>query len=138
MQPLKTIFQSSQRYKAIPQQLKLRIGSAGRGWWTPVWKGLIADSSSTHRKAMGASLWLYLYLLAYANRKTGVVRKKQATMSGETGYPLRTIQRHLKRLSSKGYITFLDSGYQPQIRIEKYKLFYHSPSSVNDQYSKSS
>jgi DNA-binding transcriptional ArsR family regulator len=138
MQPLKTILHVNPRYNTIPQQLKLRIGKTGKGWWTPVWKGLVADSRGSHRTAMGASLWLYLYLLACANRKTGIVRKKHATMSSETGYPLRTIQRHLKRLSSAGYITFVDSGYPPQIRIEKYKLFHHSQSLGNDQYYKSS
>ncbi|MCA1624016.1 MAG: helix-turn-helix domain-containing protein [Acidobacteria bacterium] len=100
-------------------------------WWTPIWKGLVIDKDSKHRKAMGAAVWLYLYLLTYTNRTTGIFRKNLPTIHQETGYPVRTIQRHLKRLSEKGYITVLDSTHAPKIRIEKWKLF--NGSQINDK-----
>lgn len=93
------------------------------GWWTPVWKGLVIDTESKHRKAMGAALWLYLYLLTYTNRKSGIACRSLPIISRETGYPVRTIQRHLKRLAERGYVTVLDSTHTPKIRIEKWKLF---------------
>jgi len=92
-------------------------------WWTPIWAGLAFDEHSKHRRAMGASLWLYLYLLTCVNRKSGLVSRKQKTMAKDTGYPLRTIQRHLKRLLAHGYISFEDSSKTPKICITKWKLF---------------
>lgn len=122
MQPLKAIIRKIPPSKSTSQS-RFQTSKYKKDWWTPIWRGLIVDENSKHRKAMGASLWLFLYLLTYTNRKTGIVRKKQATIVQETGYPLRTVQRHLKRLSQGGYITYLDSGHFPPIRIEKWKLF---------------
>lgn len=126
MQPLKTIIR-----KIPPPKFNSQVVKPKGDWWTPIWKGLVTDENSKHRRAMGASLWLFLYLLTYTNRKTGTVRKKQATIVQETGYPLRTVQRHLKRLSEAGYITYLDTGHFPPLRIEKWKLF-NRPNSAYD------
>jgi hypothetical protein len=110
------------------QQKPLLLKKHSNGWWTPIWKGLATDIDGKHRKAMGASLWTYLYLLTYTNRTSGIVRRKQETIARETGLPLRTIQRHLKRLSAQKYITLLKPETYSQIRIEKWKLFNHSKS----------
>lgn len=122
----------NQIIRKIPfKQEQLPLRKSGKGWWTPIWKGLATDIAGKHRKAMGASLWTYLYLLTFTNRKTGVVSRKQETIAKETGLPLRTIQRHLKRLSSQKYITLLKPQTYSQIRIEKWKLFSHQKSNEN-------
>lgn len=128
---LVNLFEFMQRFnqiiRKIPyKQKQLSPQKNSNGWWTPIWKGLATDDEGKHRKAMGPSLWTYLYLLSYTNRKTGFVSRKQETIAKETGLPLRTIQRHLKRLASKKYITLLKSETYSQIRIEKWKLFNHS------------
>jgi hypothetical protein len=116
----------NQIIRKIPdRQKQLSIKKKGKGWWTPVWKGLAADIDGKHRKAMGASLWTYLHLLSYTNRKTGIVSRNLEVIAQETGLPLRTIQRHLKQLASKGYITLLKPQTYSQIHIEKWKLFNH-------------
>lgn len=107
------------------RQKQLPLRKNKKGWWTPVWKGLSTDQQGRHRKAMGASLWTYLYLLNFTNRKTGTVSRRQDSIAKEMGLPLRTIQRHLKRLSAKKYITLLKPETYSQIRIEKWKLFNH-------------
>ncbi len=121
---MKQFNQMTSKIPYLQKQLPLRKN--GKGWWTPIWKGLSSDSGGKHRKAMGASLWTYLYLLTFTNRKTGIVSRKQETIAKETGLPLRTIQRHLKRLASQNYITLLKYEKYSQIRIEKWKLFNHS------------
>lgn len=119
----------NQIIRKIPErQQQLRLKKRGKGWWTPIWKGLASDEGGKHRRAMGASLWTYLYLLSYTNRKTGVVRRRLEAIAKDTGLPLRTIQRHLQRLASQKYITLLSPEKYPQIRIEKWKLFKHSSS----------
>ena len=119
--------QVGQIIRKIPyKQKQLPVRKNTKGWWTPIWKGLSADAQAKHRKAMGSSLWTYLYLLSYTNRKNGIVSRRQETIAKETGLPLRTVQRHLKRLASKGYIALLKSEEYRQIQIEKWKLFNHS------------
>jgi hypothetical protein len=122
----------NQILRKIPdRQKQLLLKKKAKGWWTPVWKGLAADIDGKHRKAMGASLWTYLYLLTFTNRKTGTVSRPLETIAKETGLPLRTIQRHLKQLSSKKYITLLKPQTYSQIRIEKWKLFKHTGTDEN-------
>ena len=92
-------------------------------WWSPVWRGLVADPNSKHRQAMGPAIWTYLYLLMYSNRKNGVVRRTQLSMHEDTGYSLRTIQLHLNRLRKKGYISVQRTGRYVTISIVKWKGF---------------
>lgn len=94
-------------------------------WWTPVWRGLIADPNSKHRKTMGTSVWMFLYLLTYANRKTGIVRRSLTMMAKDTGYPVRTIQFNLKNLREKGYLTSSHEGRYLTIQVEKWKAFHY-------------
>ena len=119
----------NQIIRKIPdKQKQLPLKEKGKGWWTPIWKGLTTDLDGKHRKAMGASLWTYLYLLTYTNRKNGILSRNLETIAKETGLPLRTVQRHLKQLASKRYITLLKPQTYSQIRIEKWKLFKHTDS----------
>lgn len=123
MQQLKSFLKTRQR-NSLRQNPAFAISKKReRHWWTPLWKGLVFDAESRHRQRMGAALWLYLYLLTCANRKSGTVHKKQTTIARETGYPLRTIQRHLHRLNREEYILMENSIRPPKIRIAKWKLF---------------
>jgi len=92
-------------------------------WWSPVWRGLVADPESRHRKAMGPAIWTYLYLLMYSNRKNGVVRRTQLSMHQDTGYSLRAIQAHLNRLRKSGYISIQRTGRYVTISILRWKGF---------------
>ncbi len=100
-----------------------RLSRKPQSWWTPFWRGLVADSSSKHRRAMGPAIWIYLYLLTYANRKTGIVRRTQESMHHDTGYSIRAIQSHLQRLKRHGYIRTEHSGRYLTIYITKWKGF---------------
>lgn len=99
------------------------VNSRPPNWWTPVWRGLIADPEGKHRKAMGSALWIYVYLLSYANRRTGVVRRSLRLMVHDTGYPIRTIQLNLQKLRLRGYVTAEHEGRYLKIQIEKWKAF---------------
>ncbi|MCO6512283.1 MAG: hypothetical protein J5I65_15980 [Aridibacter famidurans] len=92
-------------------------------WWTPLWQGLVSDEKAKHRKRMGSSIWLFLYLLTFANRKTGVVRRSLQSIKVDTGSRLRTINRDLDRLAEKKYVTILEPKPLLKLRIEKWKEF---------------
>lgn len=49
-------------------------------WWAPVWTGLVMDAEGKHYQRMKNALWLYLYFLLTANRKTGWLVRKTGTI----------------------------------------------------------
>lgn len=108
-------------------QEKEKFKKNNLSWWTPLWRGLIADSESKHRKLMGSAVWLYLYLLTYSNRQTGIVRRTQESIKKDTGYPLRTIQFHLSKLKQCGYITSEREGRHLKVKVIKWKGFKNTP-----------
>lgn len=130
MKQFKQILRKISKYQSN-KQTQLSLRKYRKDWWTPIWKGLASDHEGKHRKAMGISLWTYFYLLTFTNRMTGIVRKNPKVIAQEMGLPLRTIQRHLKRLKSHDYIVFLNSEHYPKIRIKKWKLF--NGSEVDDK-----
>jgi DNA-binding MarR family transcriptional regulator len=101
-----------------------------KSWWFPVWKGLIIDSNAKHRKKMGTSIWLYLYLLFSTNRRNGTVSKKQKDIAEDLGLTVRTIQKHLFRLRKNNYIQVEKQVKTPKITITKYKVF--NQNNLND------
>lgn len=111
-QPLKSILEQ----KFPPQ--KIQVGSY---WWGYVWQGLVVSKNARHYKAMGKAIWLYLYLIIHANRKTGVLYRLTKTISENTGIPVRTIQQWLHILRKNGYITTERTGRSIIISITKWR-----------------
>lgn len=92
-------------------------------WWTPVWRGLIADPEGKHRKRMSSAIWIYLYLLLYMNRTTGLVFRTQKIIASDTGFSLRAVQRHVSRLRRFDYIATEKHGSGLKIKIINWKSF---------------
>lgn len=108
--------------KTFPASSKSKDGFVSKtNWWTPLWRGLAVDSSAKHFKAMGSSVWLYLYFLVFANRATGVLFRRSATIAKDTGMSLRTISRWLNTLKTGDYIRVRQTGRSLQISITKWK-----------------
>ncbi len=97
--------------------------AAAKNWWIPLWRGLVADKERKHWLKMGNAIWLFLYLLFYVDRRTGVVRRRVMTISDDTGLPTRTVKHYLARLRGGGYITTRATGRAQIIEIQKWKLF---------------
>lgn len=90
-------------------------------WWTPMWRGLVVDTSAKHYRTMSKAVWLYLYLLLFANRQTGIVRRKLETIAVHTGIKPRTLQRYLSMLRQAGYVDVENTGHSLTITIQKWK-----------------
>jgi DNA-binding transcriptional ArsR family regulator len=73
-------------------------------WWGFVWRGLVVNGNAHHYHAMGRSVWLFLYLIIHANRKTGTLYRRVNTIANDIGLSKRTVQIWLKRLRDSGYI----------------------------------
>ena len=50
--------------------------ASGKNWWAPIYRGLVCDPGATHYRKMRSALWLYLFLVLHANRRTGLLMRK--------------------------------------------------------------
>jgi hypothetical protein len=90
-------------------------------WWAPVWKGLVMDAEAKHYRTMKNAVWLYLYLLLNANRKTGILMRKIETVSNNMGVTRDTAFRWIKVLRSGGYIETVNTGRSLTIQVTRWK-----------------
>lgn len=107
----------------LPLKLFSQTHHAARttGWWGPIWRGLFVDPTGKHYHAMGKALWLYGYLIVHADRKTGVLYRRIATISNDMQVSGRTVQAWLSLLRRHGYIRTKTTGRTLEISIEKWK-----------------
>jgi hypothetical protein len=66
---------------------------------------------------MGQAVWLFLYLILNANRHTGILVRKEATIAAQTDFNPRTIRMWLAILRDGGYITTEATGRYLRIEI---------------------
>ncbi|HZS09343.1 MAG TPA: hypothetical protein VFD58_31200 [Blastocatellia bacterium] len=90
-------------------------------WWGPVWRGLPVEPTGRHYQAMRSSIWLYLYLIVHADRKTGRLYRLMPTIARDMGIRPRTVRYWLSVLRRHGYVTTIKSGRVVQFRIEKWR-----------------
>ncbi len=90
-------------------------------WWAPVWRGLVADPAGKHLPALGKALGLLIYLFLHANRDTGLVYQRQATISREMGFSVRMIRAWMRRLRQGGYISMTGTGRAAVIRVARWR-----------------
>lgn len=93
----------------------------GKTWWSPIWRGLVVDPKARHYKQMGKAIWLFVYFLIHADRKTGELWRKHNTISSDMGVNVRTIRRWQERLCRHRYITLNRTGRSQVICIQKWK-----------------
>ena len=96
-------------------------GQEHKQWWAPVWTGLVMDESAKHYRRMKGAVWLFLYLVLGANRKTGVLMRKVKTISRDMGVTRDTTLRWLTVLRKEGYIVTVSTGRYLTIQIKKWK-----------------
>jgi hypothetical protein len=81
-----------------------------RSWWAPIWRGLVVDPEAKHYRRMGVAIWLYLYLVIHADRATGRLPLKLATVARQTAIPRRSLERWLWCLREKDYVRVEHTG----------------------------
>ncbi len=101
--------------------LKFKNHSRAESWWAPIWRGLIVEPNGKHYRALRTSIWLYLYLIIHADRKTGTLFRRIGTMANDMGVEPATIRRWLSILAKRGYISRKSTGRSLQIAIERWK-----------------
>lgn len=94
-------------------------------WWAPVWRGLVVDAEARHYRRMKNAVWLYLYLLIHANRRTGVLMRKIRTIGDDMGVNRDSVIRWLNVLRQQGYIATVNTGRYLAIEISNWKPLPH-------------
>jgi DNA-binding transcriptional MocR family regulator len=102
-----------------------------KDWWAPVWRGLVLDPEAKHYMRMKNAIWLFLYLLLGAERRSGVLLRKIKTISLNTGIKERTIREWLGILRDQGYIETRNRGHCLSMVIKKWKTFSGRQESAN-------
>ena len=94
-----------------------------KNWWAPIWRGLVADGTAKHYRSMRAAIWLFLYFVIHANRRTGELARRYDTIARETGFNKRTVRQWLSILRKAGYVKVERSGSSLaiSIQIQKWK-----------------
>jgi|OpeIllAssembly_1097287.scaffolds.fasta_scaffold296521_2 hypothetical protein len=95
--------------------------ASGKTWWAPLWQGLVMDPQAKHYRRLGQAVWLFLYFLLNANRRTGLLMRRAKTISTQTGFKARTIRKWLKTLRDEGYIRTRCTGRYLEIEICRWK-----------------
>src|SRR5207253_4179194 len=98
-------------------------GASPKSWWAPLWRGLVTDSTAKHYRSMKSAVWLFLYFVMHADRKTGKLIRRYDTMVKETGFAKRTTRHWLSLLKQHGYVEVESSGSSlaVAIRVLKWK-----------------
>jgi hypothetical protein len=88
--------------------------------WFPLWMELVKDAEARHYHRMKNAVWLFLYLLSGADRRSGFLACKIETIGSETGIKRDTIIRWLNVLRKGGYITTRNTGRGLFIQIRQW------------------
>jgi len=88
-------------------------------WWAPFHIGLILEGH--HRSRMRGAIWLFLYLIAHADRETGQLLRKYATIAKDMNTSHKTVQRWMNILRSGDYIETRRLIYGFHIQITKWR-----------------
>ncbi|WKZ32794.1 MAG: hypothetical protein QY316_12945 [Thermodesulfobacteriota bacterium] len=79
------------------------------------------EQDASHYRKMRNAIWLYLYLLLNADRKSGTLSRKLRTISGDMGISKNMIMRWLNILRTEGYIATKSNGRCLSIKITKWR-----------------
>jgi len=87
----------------------------------PVFQGLVADSEAKHYRRMKQAVWLYLYLIAFANLRTGKLMSNIADIAQDMGLGEETVRSWLGHLRRRHYVIVERQGDELLFKISKWK-----------------
>jgi len=70
---------------------------------------------------MHTAVWLYLYLIVHADRRTGTLFRRINTIAVEMGVKPTTVRRWLSVLVKRGYVARSQTGRSLQLEIQRWK-----------------
>lgn len=92
-----------------------------KNWWAPVWRGLVVDATARHYRNIDGAIWLFIYLIVHADRKTGYLIRRQQTIAEDMGVSPDTVRKWLGRLRQAGYVKTVHTGRALKIYVQRWK-----------------
>jgi len=87
----------------------------------PIFQGLVADPEAKHYRRMKQAVWLYLYLIAFSNLRTGKLISNIADIAQDMGLGEETIRSWLGHLRRRHYVIVERQGDELLFKITKWK-----------------
>lgn len=82
---------------------------------------VIAHPQARHYIRMKNAIWLYLYLISFANPKNGKFTSQLSDIAANTGYSVETIQSWLGHLRKQHYVSMKKQGSQLIFKINQWR-----------------
>gem|GEM_PF-2243160 len=87
----------------------------------PLFQGLIADPQAKHYNRMKGSVWLYLYLIAFSNLRSGKLIARLSNIAADMGLPEETLRSWLGHLRKWHYVDVEKQGDALLFKIMKWQ-----------------
>lgn len=87
----------------------------------PLFQGLIADPQAKHYHRMKSSVWLYLYLIAFSNLRSGKLIARLSDIAADMGLPEETLGSWLGHLKKRHYVDVEKQGNALLFKIMKWQ-----------------
>ena len=97
----------------------------------PLFKELIADPDGNHYRHLRNAIWLYLYLIAFANPKSGKLVSSLSEIATAMGQSIETISSWLGHLKKWHYVSVVKHGNSMNFRVNRWRdlvIIYEQPS----------
>jgi Helix-turn-helix domain len=82
---------------------------------------LVVEQTGKHYRAMRSAVWLYLYLVVHADRQSGELFRRIATIAQDMGLKAPTIGRWMAALRKHSYIRSEKTGRALKITVLRWK-----------------
>jgi len=90
----------------------------------PVLQEIVADMQGKHYRRLKNALWIYLYLVIYANPKNGKLTSTVTKIAISTGHQEETINSWLGNLKKWHYISIEKHGEELQFKVSQWKKMF--------------
>lgn len=87
----------------------------------PLFENIIADPTGQHRRRMRHAIWLYLYLVAFANLKSGKITARIEEIASRMGIPDATVRSWLGHLRKWHYVSVVKGSDGYHFKIIRWK-----------------
>jgi len=81
----------------------------------------VVDPEAKHYRRMKNALWLFLYLILHADRRTGKLSRKYRTIATDMGISPRTVRKWLRTLRDHEYVQTDNNGRCLRIEVNLWK-----------------
>ena len=81
------------------------------------------DQEAKHYRRINSAVWLFIYLIVHADRQSGTLQRKYATIARDMQVSENTVRSWMRRLRYHQYVRAASTGRGLLIHIRRWKTF---------------